>query len=293
MLSETLGWDYAEGCLAGDINQYKVIFRYGNSIAFGRSNPFGGLIINQSRAIEQSANKLNCRTILSDNEIACPQVYDINSFSTIRTFPVIARPFHHSQGRNFYICKDKEELALKMKEGYYAQEMVDKKDEYRLFILNNRIIEASIKEKMRPNADPMIRNHRRGWRFQRVRVADINQAMKQYSVSAAKVLALNWCAIDCCIATNGQPYIFEVNSAPGLIPRKAQKLAEKINIWLTEEKGYRLLGLTPPHIEDEIQEAPEAPLINNDLGPFSIPEFRRAVATASRTGNPLRPNLER
>lgn len=300
MLAETLGWDYAEGCLAGEINKYKVIFRYGNSIAFGRSNPYGGLIINQSRSIEQSANKLNCRTILSEHGIACPKVYDINSISAIQKFPIIARPFHHSQGRNFHLCKTMDELKARMKEGYYAQDMVDKRDEFRLFILNNRIIEASIKEKMRPNADPMIRNHRRGWRFQRIRVADLNPALKNFAVSSAKVLALNWSAIDCCIANNDQPYIFEVNSAPGLIPRKAQKLAERINEWLTMGKGYHLLGRTPPHIEDEIQEAPEISeilSIENAMMPVYIPiEYRRPTATSSRTGNPIPPrraNLER
>lgn len=286
MLAETLGWDYEEGCLAGKINRYKVIFRYGNSTNFGRSNPYGGIIINQSRAIDSTSNKLTCRTILTQNGIACPAVYDIDTIGMVTKFPVIARPFHHSQGRHFHICENAKELASRVKEGFYAQDMVEKKDEFRLFILNNKIIEASIKEKMRPNADPMIRNHRRGWGFKRIRVADLNQSLKNHALSAARILQLNWGAVDCCMSVSDKPYIFEVNSAPGLIPRKAQKLAEKINFWLVEEKGLKLIGKTPPHIEDEIQEAPEVPTDCAPPGGMSHEDFIRTINRLRRQGQP-------
>jgi len=258
MLAEALGWEYAEGCLAGDINKFRVIFRYGNSVNFGHTNPYGGFVINPSRAIELSANKLRTRTRLLENDIPVPAVYDINGISHIQKYPVIARPFHHSQGRGFHICNNASELNRIMREGYYAQDIVEKQDEFRLFILNSKIIEASVKEKARANADMMIRNHRRGWKFSRIRVSGLDQNLKYFCVSASKVIGLNWCAVDACLTPNKIAYVFEVNSAPGLIPRKAQKLAEKISLWITEEKGIRLTGPTPPHIEDEIPEAPEA-----------------------------------
>jgi glutathione synthase/RimK-type ligase-like ATP-grasp enzyme len=259
MLAETLGWDYEEGCLAGEINRYKVIFRYGNSVTFGRDNNFHGLVINPAKATEQSANKLTCRRILVENGFPVPAVYDIDGFMNVPVYPVIARPFHHSQGRRFYVANDPAELMKYFERGCYAQDVVDKKDEFRLFILNGKIIEASIKVKARADADMMIRNHRKGWVFDRIRVADLNQPMKSACVDAVNIIGLNWCAVDACIANDGTPYIFELNSAPGLIPRKAQRLAEKINQYLLEERGYENLCLTPPHIDDDINDPGETP----------------------------------
>lgn len=257
MLAEILGWDYVEGCLAGEINKYRVIFRYGNSATFGRSNQYGGLIVNSSKAIEDASNKLKCRQILYGHEIPVPRVYDIKSMDEIEKYPVIARPFHHSQGRNFHIVDTRTKLKAILDRGYYAQDIVDKIDEFRLFILNGKIIEASKKEKVRTDANMMIRNHRKGWKFNRIRVADLPANLKRACVNAAQIMVLNWSAVDACTLPEEKACIFEVNSAPGLIPRKAQKLAEKLLAWLTNEKGIRIIGKTPAHVEDEIQEAPE------------------------------------
>jgi glutathione synthase/RimK-type ligase-like ATP-grasp enzyme len=107
--------------------------------------------------------------------------------------------------------------------------MVTKKDEYRLFILNDRIIEANIKRCPENQQTPIIRNKENGCFFARVRVSDLDRNLKNAARSAIREIGLDFGAVDCATI---QEYpgitIFEVNSAPGLIPRKIELLKTKL-----------------------------------------------------------------
>jgi glutathione synthase/RimK-type ligase-like ATP-grasp enzyme len=142
-------------------------------------------------------------------------------------YPIIARPPHHSQGRNFNVIQSETEAKKFLDIGYYLQEIIHKRIEYRMFMFNELIMEANEKVKIGEYADELIRNHRRGWAFKKRLLESIPRSTRTLCTNAATRVHSNWCAIDVCENQDGTPYILEMNSAPGLIERKVDKLAEK------------------------------------------------------------------
>ncbi|MEA3296160.1 MAG: hypothetical protein U9Q27_03430 [Patescibacteria group bacterium] len=138
----------------------------------------------------------------------------------------------------------------------YFQNMIDIDKEYRVHVIGNEIIYVTrkiqrSKEEMRKafvckeferqktlakkNHDPfneeqvkkvlerqaskmvvdhLIRSNTRGWKFAHVTKYDKKLADK--SIMAVKTLNLEFGAVDCCIDTNNNIWIIEVNTGPGL-----------------------------------------------------------------------------
>ena len=262
LLAKLLGWDYAEGNATSEIRKYEIVFRYGNTNDIYPDLGWHGFTINNLAAIKRASNKLECRRFLQGHEVHVPEVWDIYTMDDIKEYPVIARPFHHSQGRQFLIVDSPEKLAPILRRGYYAQKIIRKKDEYRLFVLQDKILEANQKVKVRADADPMIRNHRKGWAFKRMLVKDTPQFLKSNAVRATTSVGLSFCAVDCAITEDGlETHVFEVNSAPGLIPRKAQKFAARIHKWITEDCGLHICDMPNPQDSEELTDPSETTVI--------------------------------
>jgi len=146
-------------------------------------------------------------------------------------FPIIVRRVNHSQGRWFYIVNSSQELRKYDPNRHYCQEIVDKKDEFRLFVMNDKIIEADLKETPVSNPNQMIRNHTHGCFFRWVRVSSLDRNLKEMVRKAVSDCDLDFAAVDCAtIRKDGriEPTIFEINSAPGLIDRKLELFVRKI-----------------------------------------------------------------
>lgn len=62
--------------------------------------------------------------------------------------------------------------------------------------------------------DHLIRSNTRGWKFSRVTKYDKDLATM--SIQAVKALGLEFGAVDCCIDDNGNIWIIEINTGPGL-----------------------------------------------------------------------------
>lgn len=250
LVANIAGWDYTETYI-DSLGDYRAVFRYGNSSELFVRDSGTGLdraverkercfIINTANQISISSNKLVARRHFRSCMVRCPETYsgDAEYLSDNRdrvalftAFPVIVRPLQHSQGRRFYIVKDLAELRKYLTPEYYISEIIDKKDEYRVLVLNDKVVEVSVKTKTRDDADELIRNHRRGWVFKRIPYSELeDRALTETARRAIGSIGLTFGAVDLCIEKNtGKPYVFEVNSAPGLIERKAEKIATKIN----------------------------------------------------------------
>jgi glutathione synthase/RimK-type ligase-like ATP-grasp enzyme len=207
-----------------------IVIRYGNSYS---SDPVEGLIINKQEAVRLSSNKPLCKRTLIEHNIPTPRYY---TFEEVRSghipFPVIVRRNGHSQGRWFYIVNNVKDINRYDPSRHYIQEMVDKIDEYRLFVMKDRLIEADLK--VPPENDPhaMIRNHAKGSYFQWVRVGSLNPDLKRAVRDAVQLIGLDFAAVDCSTIRTPQGVkstIFEVNSAPGLIDRKAELFVNKLH----------------------------------------------------------------
>lgn len=64
--------------------------------------------------------------------------------------------------------------------------------------------------------DRIIRSNKRGWKFKAVAAKNVPASIKSASLAAVTALGLDFGAVDLVLDLEGNPYILEVNSAPGL-----------------------------------------------------------------------------
>jgi len=248
-LARELDADYIE-MFVESWNQktYRLIVRYGNSTAARPKAAMNLVEINKRKSVERVADKPACRQFLMSAGVVCPPTIftaaEYSLFGDRYPSPYIARPRYHFGGRDFRVISSEEDAISLLKKGYYLQQLIQKSDEYRMLMFRGLIMEASIKVQSRPDADMLIRNHRRGWRFNRVPVAEMPRVMKDACKDCCRHIDIDFCAIDCCFDQSGVPYILEINSAPGLIERKVVALATKIEDAFSSQVG---LPLSFPH----------------------------------------------
>lgn len=224
LLSEALSANYTENRIPDSEDMFTI--RYGNSYT---ADP-GGRILNKQNAVKTAKNKPTAKSLLQEKNIPTPKLISFeDAIAGNVEFPVIVRRNNHFKGKFFNVCNNPRDIRRFSPSNHYIQEMVNKKDEYRLFILNDRIIEANIKRCPENQSTPMVRNKENGCFFARVRVADLDRELKNAARSAIREIGLDFGAVDCAtIQESPGITIFEVNSAPGLIPRKIELLKTKL-----------------------------------------------------------------
>lgn len=131
--------------------------------------------------------------------------------------PAVVRPRRHHAGKRFFVCTTRQELdraITRCGPGWYATKLIDKSAEYRVFILQGRVIRLS--EKTAPDDGGVAWNvgvgatatgmARKNWPLNVIKVA----------LKAAQRLSLDWTAVDVIVGTDGTAYVLEANTAPGL-----------------------------------------------------------------------------
>jgi glutathione synthase/RimK-type ligase-like ATP-grasp enzyme len=68
--------------------------------------------------------------------------------------------------------------------------------------------------RLQPDPDMIVRSNMRGWKFSHVKTID--NALKEEAIKSLKAIGLTFGAVDCCIDEDGNPWIIEINSGPGL-----------------------------------------------------------------------------
>lgn len=224
LLSEALSANYTENRIPDSEDMFTI--RYGNSYV---EDP-DGRILNKQNAVKTAKNKPTAKSLLQEKNIPTPKLISFeDAIAGNVEFPLIVRRNNHFKGKFFNVCNNPRDIRRFSPSNHYIQEMVNKKDEYRLFILNDRIIEANIKRCPENQSTPMVRNKENGCFFARVRVADLDRELKNAARSAIREIGLDFGAVDCAtIQESPGITIFEVNSAPGLIPRKIELLKTKL-----------------------------------------------------------------
>ncbi len=253
LLAEKLGADYTESFSEID-TQYDYCFRYGNITTYV---PNVLLTINHARAIKISSNKPQCRVLLQNTGYPCPKVFTKRNILDAN-FPIIARPVHHWKGRDFYLINTISSAIKFIDRGYYLQEIIDKATEYRLFVFGNKIIELSKKIPTTAVSDDLIRNHRTGWIFKHIKYTDLHPNYREILINSIHALDLQFGAIDFCLDWHNHLYIFEINSAPGLINRKVEKLALYVKDYVKKRVGVDYPIFHSPRLQFQMPGTPEA-----------------------------------
>ena len=178
-------------------------------------------IINKPPAIHLVSNKADFRKLLREH---APETipdtwisYDpiISLFKKPLELPVVVRPHEHERGKDFFVCKeyeDFEKAVEKVGDNFYVSKFYDKKKEFRVFVVQGRVI--CLVEK-KPNNGQLNAwglaanwiNYKWGdWPVEAVRVA----------LQAHKYSGLHASASDIILTKEGFYKLCEVNSAPEL-----------------------------------------------------------------------------
>ena len=94
-------------------------------------------------------------------------------------------------------------------------------------------------------ANMLIRSNRMGWKFSIIKKCDVEMA--KIAIAAVKALGLDFGAVDCCTDTNGNMFIFEVNSGPGLEATSFDKYVEAFEEVIAK---FGKVEVAPPVVAD-------------------------------------------
>jgi len=156
-------------------------------------------------------------------------------------YPCIIRPKHHFGGNNFFVCRNRT-AALKAigrtGAGWYASEIIDKTNEYRVFVLQNQVV--AVTQKFAPTADegeqPLMWNFAQGGTADHVVREEWPIQVCVAALQGAAKLGLDFAAMDVGCTAEGV-YIFEGNTAPGVSKKYTVKRLAKAFDWLRNNAG--------------------------------------------------------
>ena len=137
-------------------------------------------------------------------------------------FPMVAKELGSQLGKGVYLLKEEAdfaELPKKYEERfqnnqYLFQKFIDKKDEYRLLVLGDRV---GVAEKKIATTKGEFRNNvSLGAREEFLRVSEISEEVRQMAVKGAQALGIQVAGVDVATDTTGKAWLLEVNRGPGL-----------------------------------------------------------------------------
>ena len=162
-------------------------------------------------------NKLRVYEILQEAGISQPRLFRKNEEIPDNAFPLLARREYHSQGRDIIYVHNREELEDLDEDAYdFLVEYINKSSEYRVHILGDDAF-VSVKFEGR---DPIVRSHSNGWR-QIEYNREWHDELVMLATKAIDAVGYNFGAVDI-IRKGNKLYVLEINSAPGLEPRKLE-----------------------------------------------------------------------
>lgn len=170
--------------------------------------------------------------------------------------PLVGRKKFHQGGKDFWTCLTRGQVQRAIKNGAeYFQNYLAIETEYRLHVFQGEVINMQKKVerddletayveqhgnriqniaeknnvkldkttaeyvlknlgKRQGHADQIIKSNTRGWKFSQIKTA--NKELQEAAVNAVKAIGLDFGAVDCCLTENGNPFVIEVNTGPGL-----------------------------------------------------------------------------
>lgn len=228
---------------------HDIVFRWGTT-----SNlPYKPRItINESNAIHWVADKANSRKLMADAGLSPRTWLDYKDFlfDTEEKWPgdfcepVIVRPNVHAQGKNVHLCTMYDELETITYQygegGYYISEFIDKKSEFRVFVVSGRV--ACVAKKTPADEKAIAWNVAQGGRFDNVRWGEWPIEAIRVAIEAFKLSGLDFGGVDVMVDADGKAYVLEINSAPSLTSPYRQECMAKCFDYIVEN-GNMMIGI--------------------------------------------------
>lgn len=156
-------------------------------------------------------------------------------------FPLFGRELMHREGKDIKLALQQEDIALRFAAGVdFFTEFVPRRTEIRVWIYRRRHL-ASYEKVMRHPGNYKYYgcSYRNGFAFELLKEANINRDAVDQAAKAVDSLGLDFGAVDVMIGKDGQAYVLEVNTAPGVENARQGivSLADKIANW--EKNGFK------------------------------------------------------
>lgn len=184
----------------------------GLSIRWGSKLPGLRLpILNSAESVTLASDKAGSRRVMGD---LAPVTWTVQEDIKL---PCIIRPRTHHAGKRFFVCTTPLEVRRAIRRcrvGWYASEIIDKAREFRVFILQGRVL--CVSERFAGPGAGLAWNMALGGRLLNVRQNDWPIPVCQVAIQGAGALGLDWAAMDVALDMQGRAWVFEANTAPGL-----------------------------------------------------------------------------
>ena len=226
-----------------------VVVRWGTT-----SGKFNCKVINTTKAIETSADKKHFRELIQ-KEGLCPRTWqNIADFTTEiygDSFTpqkpvqrVLIRPAVHARSEDMFLCTSLSEAnkaIQKISGGYYISEFIQKKKEYRVMVVQGKVV--WVIEKHPKSEDEVSWGCVEQGTFDYVGWSDWPIEVIRNAVKSVELSSLDFGAADVIVDPEGKAYTLEVNTAPWLSPYYAKKIGYALK-WLVEGKTVEQKEIT-------------------------------------------------
>ena len=199
-------------------------------------------VINSAMAIHRVNNKRDFRMELQEKypEIVPKTWLTHNNV----TFPCIVRPWTHSRGKRLDICNNEIGLLYHLAEydtDFYISELIEKKAEYRVFMVQGKVI--AVAEKTPGNPTDIAWNVAQGGRFDNVRWSNWPINVLEVARLAFEESKLHFGGVDVMVDQDDKAYVIEINSAPSLTSPYRQQCMAKAFKFMVDVTDDLLLPL--------------------------------------------------
>ena len=142
-------------------------------------------------------------------------------FNTHPESSLVVRRDKHAQGKDLWVAKSYAELfnihqGQQLGNDWYASELIDKAREFRVYIVEGRVV--TIAEKTPDNPDAVAWNVAQGGEFNVLKWDEWVPIMEgiRVAVESFKLTSLDFGGVDIMMSKTGEFYQIEINSAPSL-----------------------------------------------------------------------------
>lgn len=152
-------------------------------------------------------------------------------------FPAVIRPRRHKAGERFFVVNEMDAARRAINRcgaGWYASQLLNKSREFRVFVVQNRVIAVS--ERF-PGEDvsAVAWNLALGGRLANLERKQWPLPVLTASLEAMRRIGLGWGAVDACLDTDGRAWVFEMNTAPALRNHYTIEQIAKAFAWIDSE----------------------------------------------------------
>lgn len=175
--------------------------------------------LNRQDAVVLASNKLAALSVMSEAAVPTPRLFGIDAFyERLEVRRIFRKRNRHAGNDDPYIVEAGEPADRARAAPYdYALEYIATASEYRVHVFDKAVLRVQEK---RPNGDgepdPDIRSASRGWGLRARNDLFDDADLTRPAIRAVEALGLHFGAVDILRGIDGNHYVIEVNTAPGL-----------------------------------------------------------------------------